>query len=308
MLHDQSSQLMDLLLEALKNGKLCIVDISQLRGGPSLILSGLILRKIFDHNQDEFTKAESKTIPTIAVIEEAQSVLHDNATSSTPYIEWVKEGRKYDLGAVLITQQPGSIPNEILSQGDNWFIFHLLSAADLNNVSKANAHFSNDILSSLLNEPIPGQGVFWSGVSKMPFPISLRVLSFSEIYKTLDPGYEKGKIKTYASELSEKYQGDFVEGSNGQKSDPLRFYQNKAIQALSENEIFIKDMENTGLPWGVISGILKDLLPPSLLDRDSIAYNLVPTAMEKIFGPRDISWTTEKRGAKQTLFIVKIKN
>jgi hypothetical protein len=51
------------------------------------------------------------------VIEEAQSVL-GNTGSSRPYVEWVKEGRKYDLGAVLITQQPGSIHNEILSQGD----------------------------------------------------------------------------------------------------------------------------------------------------------------------------------------------
>src|SRR5260370_23442833 len=176
MLHDPSSQLMDLLVEALAASKLCVVDVSQLRGGPSLILSGLILRKIFDHNQEEFTKADSRTIPTIAVIEEAQSVLNEKAAASAPYVEWVKEGRKYDLGAVMITQQPGSIPTEILSQGDNWFIFHLLSAADLKNVQHANAHFSEDILSSLLNEPIPGQGVFWSGVSGMPFPISLRVL------------------------------------------------------------------------------------------------------------------------------------
>src|SRR6202022_3175901 len=139
-------------LEALSQGKLCVVDVSQLRGGPSLILSGLILRRIFDRNQDEFTKSEPRSIPTIAVIEEAQSVLNGEAPAATPYIEWVKEGRKYDLGAMLITQQPGSIPTEILSQGDNWFIFHLLSASDLTNVNRANAHFSDDILGSLLNE------------------------------------------------------------------------------------------------------------------------------------------------------------
>src|SRR4029077_12740456 len=128
----------------LSAGKLCIVDVSQLRGGPSLILSGLILRKIFDHNQEEFRKTASKTIPTIAVVEEAQTVLNEKSSAAAPYIEWVKEGRKYDLGAMLITQQPGSIPTEILSQGDNWFIFHLLSATDLQNVRKANAHFSED--------------------------------------------------------------------------------------------------------------------------------------------------------------------
>ena len=86
-----------------------------------LVLAGIILRRIFDRNQEEFTKAEPRTIPVIAVIEEAQAVLNERAAAAEPYIAWVKEGRKYDLGALLITQQPGSIPNEILSQGDNWF-------------------------------------------------------------------------------------------------------------------------------------------------------------------------------------------
>ena len=175
MLHDRHSQLMDVLLEALTEGKLCIVDVSQLRGGPSLILSGLILRRIFDRNQEEFTKAEPKTIPTIAVVEEAQTVLNEQASASTPYIEWIKEGRKYDLGAVLITQQPGAIPTEILSQGDNWFVFHLLSAADLQSLQRANAHFSGDLLNVLLNEPITGQGIFWSStgntLSLYPIPL-----------------------------------------------------------------------------------------------------------------------------------------
>lgn len=155
-IHDKSSQLMDKLLYALTEGKLCVVDVSQMRGGQSLILSGLILRRIFDRNQEQFTARDPRTIPTIAVVEEAQSVLNETATAAEPYIAWVKEGRKYDLGALLITQQPGSISNDILSQGDNWFIFHLLSATDLTNVKKANAHFSEDLLSALLNEPIPG--------------------------------------------------------------------------------------------------------------------------------------------------------
>jgi hypothetical protein len=128
MPHDPTSTLLDMLLDSLMAGKPCVVDVSQMRGNQGLILSGILLRKIFDHNQDEFNKAVPQTIPTIAVVEEAQSVLNERPSGSGPYIEWVKEGRKYDLGAVLITQQPGSIPNEILSQGDNWFIFHLLSA------------------------------------------------------------------------------------------------------------------------------------------------------------------------------------
>ena len=206
-LHDKSSQLMDMLVYALSEGKLCVIDVSQMRGGQSLMLSGLILRRIFDRNQQEFTAADSKTIPTIAVVEEAQSVLNENAPAAEPYIAWVKEGRKYDLGALLITQQPGSIPVEILSQGDNWFVFHLLSAADLTSLKRANAHFSDDLLSSLLNEPIPGQGVFWSSVGGKPYPVSLRALSFEKMYSMRDHDYNQPAGNTYAQTLRSIFSG-----------------------------------------------------------------------------------------------------
>ncbi len=205
-LHDKGSQLLDMLIYALSQGKLCVIDVSQMRGAQALMLSGLILRRIFDRNQKEFTEADSKTIPTIAVIEEAQSVLHGNTTTSEPYIAWVKEGRKYDLGALLITQQPGSIPVDILSQGDNWFVFHLLSSTDLYNLQRANAHFSHDILSVLLNEPIPGQGIFWSSAGEKPYPISLRVLSFEHMYALLDPTNNRPAVITFAQTLKTKFQ------------------------------------------------------------------------------------------------------
>ena len=60
MLHDKSSQLMDMLIHALSEGKLCVIDVSQMRGGQALVLSGLILRRIFDRNQQEFTAADRR--------------------------------------------------------------------------------------------------------------------------------------------------------------------------------------------------------------------------------------------------------
>ncbi|MFN6962371.1 MAG: ATP-binding protein [Pyrinomonadaceae bacterium] len=320
MLHDKSSQLMDLLIEALSQGKLCIVDVSQMRGGQSLILSGLILRRIFDKNQEEFTAAEPKTIPTIAVVEEAQSVLNENATSAEPYISWVKEGRKYDLGAVLVTQQPGSIPMEILSQGDNWFIFHLLSAGDLANVKRANAHFSEDLLSSLLNEPIPGQGVFWSSVSGKPYPVSTRVLSFEKMYELQDPMYAKAEITTYASSLRKKIQSEIednvvevvnvgtarangdspavaiadlppVSKSDGEESaDVMETLESRGIEALRADTNLINRIKDDGVAWGSLKAFFEEKLPKSLDDRGNFAFNLVQKAMNAIFGRQNEGW------------------
>lgn len=219
-LHDKSSQLMDKLIRALAAGKICIVDVSQMRSGQSLILSGLILQRIFDRNQQEFTKADPQSIPTIAVIEEAQSVLNERATAAEPYITWVKEGRKYDLGALLITQQPGSIPVEILSQGDNWFIFHLLSSADLTSLRKANAHFSEDLLSTLLNEPIPGQGIFWSSVGGKPYPVALRALSFERLFHALDPDYNRPAADTFAAQIKHEFQATLDQAIKDQQLNP----------------------------------------------------------------------------------------
>lgn len=324
MLHDPSSRLMDMLLEALSQGKLCVVDVSQLRGEAALILSGLILRRIFQRNQDEFTKADPQTIPTIAVVEEAQSVLNDRASASQPYVEWVKEGRKYDLGAMLITQQPGSIPTEILSQGDNWFLFHLLSSVDLQKVHQSNAHFSDDILSSLLNEPIPGQGVFWSSVSGKPYPVPIRVLLFEDQHKLADPKYDQPALKAYAAGLKERFEQELkdaikaapapVGGSEepaDEQPDLLRLQQAAAIEALKKNAQFKKSIDAGGIPWGVVFGYLKEALPSTMQDREQVAGGLVPEAVSAALGgARDVVWKSENRTAKssgkQVLYIVRI--
>ncbi len=327
MLHDKSSQFMDLLLRALREGKLCVVDVSQMRSGQAMILSGLVLRRIFDHNQAEFTAAEPRSIPTIAVIEEAQSVLNERSSAAEPYIAWVKEGRKYDLGAVMVTQQPGSIPVEILSQGDNWFIFHLLSGADLGNVRSANAHFSNDLLSALLNEPIPGQGVFWSSVGGTPYPVAIRVLSFERMYPPLDPTYDAPAADTFARSLREEFEQDLraagvplagerdeaggVDESTrgldvaGQLdlggdlaaagADVMAAFERRAIEALRNDAQWMPRVRSgDGAAWGSLKAVLVEHLPTSLDDRESIAYRLVATAMNELIGVQDETWHTYK--------------
>lgn len=299
LLHDPSSQMMDMLLQALSEGKLCVVDVSQMRGSQGLILSGLILRKIFDHNQNQFTHADPTTIPTIAVIEEAQSVLDERASAAEPYVTWVKEGRKYDLGALMITQQPGSIPMEILSQGDNWFLFHLLSAADLTSVQRANAHFSDDLLSSLLNEPIAGQGVFWSSVGGKPYPVSVRVLSFEQMYPRRDPQYSAPAAETYASLLRERFHAPSSSDSasdDARNGDVLAAYERKAVEALTANRVYMAKLRQhpDGVKWGALFHLCLEGLPETLSDRERLATSLVRVVLEEALGPEGKGWETHR--------------
>ncbi len=179
-LHDPQSQLIAGTITALKDGKIVIVDISLLSSSAGNNIAGLLMRRIFNFNQENFTGG-SAPIPVIVIIEEAQSVLGKYLDESSPFVEWVKEGRKYDLGAIMITQQPGSMAPEIMSQADNWFAFHLLSEGDASTLGRYNSHFSHDILAHIIGEPIPGNCFMWSA-PKQPFVLPVRIRSFEDLY------------------------------------------------------------------------------------------------------------------------------
>ncbi len=313
LLHDPSSQLLTRLLEALEQGKLCVIDLSQMRGTQGFILAGILLRQIFSRNQEEFTKEHPRTIPTIAVIEEAQSVLQDRSSTSEPFISWVKEGRKYDLGALLITQQPGSIPNELLSQGDNWFIFHLLSAADLQNVRSANSHFSTDLLGSLLNEPIPGQGVFWSSVARREYPIPIRIKSFEQAFVMRDPKYNAPPPKTFGVTLRERSDKlaqtarDLGATTTAPRDDDQEFalapddivdtraaLVKIAAAAIQSDQELMTNIRTTGVKWGTIQSRISNALKGMNEKPFDAAYQLVKPALETIFGKQNEGWTSTR--------------
>ena len=326
MLHDPASTMLEMLLRSLAQGKLCVIDVSMLRGAAAMALSGIILRKIFEHNQDQFTRADSETIPTIAVIEEAQSVLNGRTNSHEPFIEWVKEGRKYDLGAVMITQQPGSIPAEILSQGDNWFLFHLLSSDDLHSVKRANAHFSDDLLRMLLNEPIPGQGVFWSSAGGKAYPVPLRALSFERRYTVQDPAYTGGAIETYASRVRAAAEAELAAaaetvarggddpGESELSDDSVRVIDVgeariiRAADALRADRLFMDGARSEGARWGVAQAIIAKTLPPTMTrqQQSDEARAMVRSVLIAVFGDHGVGWKSESRPPENKVWITAI--
>jgi hypothetical protein len=323
-LHDPSSQLLRALKVALADGKLCVVDISQMRGPQGLQLAGIILSDIFEHNQEQFTEAEPRTIPTIAVIEEAQSVLGaSGGREDTPFIAWVKEGRKYDLGAFLITQQPGSIPAELVSQGDNFFVFHLLAEGDLSALRRANAHFSGDILAALLNEPLVGHGVFWSSAPgtdehAKPYPLSVRVLDFNQAHHLLDITYRGNPLDNYAAKLRQRF-SSAISAAIQQTSphgrphidvdeadvpaepvDADATYRSAAIARLRADHGFRREITSSGMWWWKVARRLGDYGPGDDIIGEGEGFNwgmnVVEQALNEILG-RD-GWRKEQREYK----------
>ncbi len=215
-LHDPHSHLIDIIREALRNEEVVIVDISLLDSHTALQLSSLIVKHIFDNNQSHFTDQSNKLIKATFVVEEAQSVIGQD-TNYTSFVELAKEGRKYGLGGIFITQQPGSIPFEILSQADNFFVFHLISRSDLESLRKANAHYSDDILTQILSEPIKGKCYMWT--SFQPFVLPLTVDNFEELVKP----NESQKIQASSKLLSDLMLG--IQNENSILSGIRKKYQ-----------------------------------------------------------------------------------
>lgn len=183
-LHRPGSTLGKNVLEELRQNRVVIVDVSLLGGEDSLAVAGMLLRRIFQHNVRHLTDAAGQTVRCLAVLEEAQTMLGDRTLDDrNVFVRWVKEGRKYGLGCILVTQQPGAISGQIISQGDNFFVLHLLNEEDLQTLKRHNAYFSDDILSFIRGEPIPGNCYFWSAPSQ-PFVLPARVRNFQSVSQT----------------------------------------------------------------------------------------------------------------------------
>ena len=168
-------------MEELKQNRVVIVDISLLSSEDSHAVTSMLMWRIFQHNVRHLTDVANPTIRCLAVLEEAQTMLSDRVLDDrNVFVRWVKEGRKYGLGCILVTQQPSSISSQIISQGDNFFVLHLLNESDLQMLKKHNAHFSDEILGFIRGEPIPGNCYFWSAPNQ-PFVLPARVCNFESI-------------------------------------------------------------------------------------------------------------------------------
>ena len=71
--------------------------------------------------------------------------------------------------------------------------------------------------------------------------------------------------------------------------DVIGAFEQKAIEALRGNELLMR-VRAAGAAWGSLKALFVENLPASLEDRESIAYNLVPKALDEILGPQNEAW------------------
>ena len=163
--HDLSSNddYADSVVSAVRDGKLVIVD--QMLGDPEMNRQAAerIARRIMDAQQRSFSQPKINNLgelvqppPVIIYAEEAHTLLPraSEEDSGNIWARLAKEGAKFNIGMVYSTQEPSSLQRNILTNTENWFIAHLSSTDETNQIKKYKDF--GDFTDSIINVSEPG--------------------------------------------------------------------------------------------------------------------------------------------------------
>jgi hypothetical protein len=119
------------------------ITILDLSGVPTSLTNnivGILLRILYDGIfWSRNLKEGGRLRPLLFVMEEAHSYLNDNmqGLASSIVQRIVKEGRKYGIGAMIVSQRPSEINSTILSQCGTFFAMRLSNHADRSHITGA---------------------------------------------------------------------------------------------------------------------------------------------------------------------------
>ncbi len=168
----------------LRKANVTIVDLS---GVPFEVLSitvSLISRLIFDfcfhYTKLQHAQGKSNDIPVMLVCEEAHNYVprdsHAAYRASRKSIERIaKEGRKYGLSLMVVSQRPAEVSETIFAQCSNFISLRLTNDADQSYVRKLFPDSANSLTEILPNLApgecvVVGDAVLLPAVIKMPMP------------------------------------------------------------------------------------------------------------------------------------------
>lgn len=160
------------------NEKLIILDLS---GVPFEVLDitiGLITRFVYDSmfwgRNEKYT---GKSRPLLLAYEEAHSYLNRNEVNSysKSAVERVfKEGRKFGVGALIISQRPSEISETILAQIGTFFALRLTNSGD-QSIVKASAPDNLNSLIDLLPALRIGEAIVVGESIKIPSRVRIKL-------------------------------------------------------------------------------------------------------------------------------------
>jgi DNA helicase HerA-like ATPase len=177
------------------NQDLRILDISGLPNEVAGPLAAMLARLLFQYKLYQTTD-ERKRDPVLLVCEEAHRYVPDRgdaeyAAAQTAIRRIAREGRKYGIGLMLVSQRPADVESTVISQCGTWLVLRLTNAADQQQVSR----FLPDGLSGMTNAlPTLAQqeAIFVGEGAAMPARVRIRDLDRDQLPKSDTAKFAQG--------------------------------------------------------------------------------------------------------------------
>jgi len=117
------------------------ITIMDLSGVPNSILNtiiGVLLRIIYDSLFWARNLSQGgRNRPLLLLMEEAHNYLNNEGSALPVVQKIVKEGRKYGIGAMIVSQRPSEVNSTILSQCGTFFALRLANSTDRGHITSA---------------------------------------------------------------------------------------------------------------------------------------------------------------------------
>ena len=174
-----------------------IIDISGLPNEVAGPLTAMVARLLFLYKLYQSSE-ERQRDPLLLVCEEAHRYVPDKgeaeyAAAQSAVRRIAREGRKYGLGLMLVSQRPADIESTVISQCGTWLVLRLTNAADQQHV----ARFLPDGLSGMVRA-LPAlaqqEALFVGEGASLPARIRIRDLSVDQLPKSNSVSYAAGWI------------------------------------------------------------------------------------------------------------------
>jgi uncharacterized protein len=168
------------LREMLRPGQLTIIDMSELEEGHQQLIASLLLRKILQARiktkKDKVTDGEFHLpYPVFIVLEEAHRFAPASGESRAKRVlkTILSEGRKFGVGTCLVSQRPGKLDSDILSQCMTQIIMKIINPSDQENIKQSVEAVTADLLDELPSLTT-GQAVVVGSAINTPVTVRIR--------------------------------------------------------------------------------------------------------------------------------------
>ncbi len=133
-------------------GKVNVVDLSRVDEDAADVVVSHILRVVLHERKMHKSGRESRIrVPILIVLEEAHILApRDNETLSKYWLSRIaREGRKFGVGLMLVSQRPKNIDPNILSQANNLIVLRIIEPSDQRHIQEASENLSDDLVEQL---------------------------------------------------------------------------------------------------------------------------------------------------------------